>query len=383
MFPRDIGYRNMVDCDAGGKQNLYVATFGVGGRILYTPDGTNFPQASLLGLDLVNDLGYRAMACWRGRLWISPSGTFSISPSGGAISFNADIAFRAVLLVNTDPSSSSSPWEQVLDVVNDPQLGNAGNTGIWSMAVFGDTLYLGVSNETTGFELWKADGARCQRPPGPCELSWEKLIVNGGGRPLGADGTPNNARVFDFAEFNGDLYWGASESASIKQFATPELLRIGPDDRWDLIVGEPRDASAMAADPNFNCQLEGSSCVPLSGLGPGFGPTPLTPGRAIYIWTLAAHEGTFYAGTAEAPMAGFMVTPGPGVGFDLWRSSNGTDWSLVSDNGFGNPFNYGARNMTSTPLGLFVGTANPFTLEDGTHGGTGGAEVWLGIDGQE
>jgi hypothetical protein len=34
-------------------------------------------------------------------------------------------------------------------------------------------------------------------------------------------------------------------------------------------------------------------------------------------------------------------------------------------------------------LGLFVGTANPDTLEEGANGGTGGAEVWLGIGNPE
>jgi hypothetical protein len=165
----------------------------------------------------------------------------------------------------------------------------------------------------------------------------------------------------------------------LTKFVLAEMGRIGPDGRWDLIIGQPRDASAMAADPNFNCQLEDSSCIPLSGMGIGFGPTPLTSGFANYGWSLEAHDGVLYAGTLERSDRITVDVEG----FDLWRSSDGTNWSLVSNDGFGNPFNGGVRTMASTPLGLFLGTANPDTLEDGSGGGTGGGEVWIGVGGEE
>ena len=388
QIPRDVGYRSMIDCDAGGEDLLYTTSFGIGGRLLYTKNGTTFQPASILGLNLVNNLGYRAVACWKGRLWISPAGSLTITGSPPDITFDIvpDNAFSPVLLVNDDPSNRLSPWQEVLNVASDPQLGNAENVGIYSMAVFYNALYLGVANQTTGFELWKANGDKCHRPPGLCVLTWEKLIDNGGGRPVPEDETADNARIFDFAAFKDYLYWGVSESALFK-LTTAELGRIGPNGRWDLIVGEPRDTNAMAAYTNFNCQLEDSVCVPLSGKGPGFGPTPLTPGFANYIWSLEKHDGFLYAATFDSISlliaAGFPnIPPGAVPGFDLWRSSNGTAWSLVFNDGLGNPFNYGGRNLTSTPLGLFVGTANPFTTQDGSNGGTGGLEVWIGVSGE-
>jgi hypothetical protein len=389
QIPQDIGYRSMIDCDAGGERLLYAASFGIGGRLLYTPDGTTFQPASILGLNILNDLGYRAVVCWKGRLWISPAGSFSITGSPPDVTFEIvpDNASRPVLLVNDDPSNRLSPWQEVLDVASDPQLGNPGNVGIYSMAVFGGALYLGIANQTTGFELWRADGDNCARPPGLCVLTWEKLIDNGGGRPVPEGETPNNARIFNFTAFKDYLYWGASESSLFK-ITTAELGRIGRDGRWDLIVGEPRDANAMATYANFNCQPDDSSCVPLSGKGPGFGANPLTPGFANYIWSLEKHDGSLYAATFDATTlliaAGFQgIPPGAVPGFDLWRSRNGTEWSPVFNDGFGNLFNYGGRNLTSTPLGLFVGTANPFTGQDGSNGGTGGLEVWIGVGGQE
>jgi hypothetical protein len=384
QFPREFGYRGLTTCDAGGQENLYVITLGpVGGRVLYSPDGTTFPEASLLGLDLANDLGYRALLCWKERLWISPSGRlFITSFTPFTFRLDPDIAFNAVLLTNSDPSNPTSPWEAIVDVANDPQLGDANNQGLWGLEVFKGALYLGTINRTTGFEVWRADGARCHKPPKGCELAWEKLIVNGGGLPVPAGSTANNARIFQFKEFNGYLYFTAGETFR-SQFGPPaELGRIGPDGRWDLIVGAARDANTMAAYPNFNCQRQGDWCLPLSGRGPSFGPDPFTRGAALYFWQLLVHDGFFYLGTAENGQGGGLGTCGsPGEGFDLWQSHNGIDWSLVFDDGLGNPCNYGARKLESTPLGMFLGTANPRTIEDGTgpSGGTGGAEVYLGI----
>jgi hypothetical protein len=381
--PREFGYRNMTTCDAGGEDHLYVTTTGIGGRVLYSPDGSTFTTASVFGLDLIRDLGYRGMVCWKGRLWIAPSGTFTITAVTPTLAFavDPDIAFNKVLLVNDKPSDSFSPWQRVVDVATAPGLGDPNNLGVWSLGLFNDALYLGVTNNTTGFEIWKADGATCAPPPGDCILTWEKLIDNGGGLPVPAGGTPTNARVFQFEEFNGFLYWSVGETASTK-FGPAEMGRLGPDDRWDLIVGAPRTAATItAADPNFNCQLDATMtlCLPLSGFGPSFGPN-LTTGTALYIWQLHTHEGMLYVGTAENQGLSSPFPPGVVPGFDLWRTSNGTtDWTLISGDGFGNPFNYGVRNMASTPWGLFLGTANPFTIETGANGGTGGAEVWLGL----
>lgn len=47
-------------------------------------------------------------------------------------------------------------------------------------------------------------------------------------------------------------------------------------------------------------------------------------------------------------------------GTDLWRTADGENWLPVDRRGFGNPYNWGIRNLVSTPRGLFVGTANVF-----------------------
>ncbi len=376
------GYRNMNVCDAGdGVPRLFVANLGSSGRILFTRDGQSFRWASVSGLDLVNDKGYRAMVCWKRRLYISPAG----------MSGDTDTAFNKVVLVNGRPFDPFSRWRRVVDVANDPVLGNPDNLGIFSATIFEDSLILGVTNRTTGFEIWKAGGTSCHEPPGPCELVWEKIVDKGAGRQP-ENGFQPNAGVADFAEHNGNLYVAVADSALFKA-TTGEIIRFQPGlITFDLIMGQPRDPSAMATNfQNFNCNLgdpDGlgplpEACLPLSGRGPGFGggPPDFAPGRATYVWRFQSHTDDYlYAGTFDIATVDFVLNgvPVENPGFDLLRTKDGTAWSFVNQDGFGNPCNYGLRTMVSTSLGLFFGTANPFADQDGTGVCTGGAEVWLG-----
>jgi hypothetical protein len=168
-----------------------------------------------------------------------------------------------------------------------------------------------------------------------------------------------------------------------------EIIRVWPDDTWELIVGEPRMT-------RFGFQ------APISGMGPGFN-NPFSG----YFWRITAHEGSLYVGNFDSssflPFADVSHWPDfvqrmlerEGLerymqfrgGCELWRSHNGDSWSAVTRNGFGNPYNFGIRALVSTPHGLYVGTANPFGPQvavDGPggfryeHNPRGGTEVWRG-----
>ena len=47
-------------------------------------------------------------------------------------------------------------------------------------------------------------------------------------------------------------------------------------------------------------------------------------------------------------------------GFDMLRTSDGENFEVVTNDGFGDRYNYGGRSLVSTPYGLYIGTANPF-----------------------
>ncbi len=78
--PKDLGYRWMTVCDAGGTPRLYAATLSTdSGRIVYSEDGINFHQASTAGLSR-SDHGYRPLVCFK-----DPGGQTLLitSPVGG------------------------------------------------------------------------------------------------------------------------------------------------------------------------------------------------------------------------------------------------------------------------------------------------------------
>jgi hypothetical protein len=134
--------------------------------------------------------------------------------------------------------------------------------------------------------------------------------------------------------------------------AGAEIIRIAHDGSWEIIVGDERDGK-----------------FPLSGLPAGFGS--ISNG---YIWRMGVHDGWLYAGTMnwsiilrfnrlkgqsqklnwlleQVGIENLIKNQG---GFDLWRSFDGENWLPVSRQGFGNSYNYGLRNIVSTPHGLFI-----------------------------
>jgi hypothetical protein len=275
------------------------------------------------------------------------------------------------------------PAKNIWMVASAKGFGDPQNLSIFEMAVFNDHLYAGTLNAARGFQIWKtrADGA----PP----YRWTKIISDGAYR-----GALNEA-VLSMCVFRGALYVGSCIQNGGHDLthhvgpAAPELIRIYPDDSWDLIVGEAR-------------RTPQGWCYPLSGFGPGFD-------NAFngYFWRLAEFQGWLYVGTLDSSVLLSYQRSIPQIsgrgrllqavgvnnlvrfngGFDIYRSKNGVDWVPVTTNGFGNPYNFGARTLVATPRGLFVGTANPFGPEVALPTPTGwiyspnpqgGAEVWLG-----
>ena len=47
-------------------------------------------------------------------------------------------------------------------------------------------------------------------------------------------------------------------------------------------------------------------------------------------------------------------------GFDLIRTKDGVNFELITDDGFGDKYNYGASSFLATDEGLYIGTCNPF-----------------------
>jgi hypothetical protein len=419
--PRDVGYRNMELCDAGdGLERLYVATFGLPANILYY-DGSSFVPTSSRGfftrlgqlaLDTA-DLGFRAMACFKGRLWVSPAGNTK----------DLDTTQHPILFVNDHPATGGR-WKQYLDVSDSGAhpLADPNNLGIFQMEVIGDYLWLVTVNRTTGFELWRGDGSACEAPwegDGQCTIDWTKVIDNGAGRPWDLRGPRVDNAGATLGVFGDDLYVGASESGANRP-TLAELIRVrgagsvpaaGRDAPhvWELLAGWPRRNYAkpdqrLPGLDNLDCarvgdmsdiaprswrglpqtqlddDLEADDCLPLLDSGPGLDLAyagPLSQGKISYLWRFAEHQGELFVGTFDIFS---LADPTSRAGFDLLASADGAHWRVVSDDGLGNQANYGARTLLSVPdWGLVVGSANPFTqLLDLQRRPIGGTEIYIG-----
>jgi hypothetical protein len=155
------------------------------------------------------------------------------------------------------------------------------------------------------------------------------------------------------AELDGFLYVGTGipglgyDKANDVGPAAAEIVRIGPDNSWDLVVGVPRFTP------------DGWK-VPTGGLGPGFGD----PDNSS-MWAMAAFEQTLYVGTHHCGPFRSALRGEPRIrgGFQLWSSPDGARWRPVILDGFGDPYATGVRTLAATPAGLFLGTSTHREIE--------------------
>ena len=320
---RDIGFRDMVVfTEPDGTEALYVAgvssrSFNPGvppPRILRSVDGVHFepvPQdpGTFLG-DLPVEVenikagrSFRAMAVYKGRLYVTVSDYRGV---GG-------------LIESANPAGGNDNFRQV----SPPDM------KVWELQVFNDHLYVGLS-ASDGYAVVKTDATG--EPP----YEFVPIVTEGGFRE---PRWKRSREVLSMHVFDGKLYVGTNRPA--------EMIRISPDDSWELVVGEPRDTPQGFKQP-------------ISGQSTGFG-NPFTD----HFWRMQEHEGRLYVGTWDASIYLRIIPILDPIfieeyGFDLFATPDGTFWYPITRNGFGDGFNQGARTFASTPFGLIVGTANPY-----------------------
>ena len=352
--PLSVGFRCMIPFQglSDSVPALYVPTWGSHQTpttyMLRSIDGVNFEIVSEPG-QCIPEHKPRSL-----RGLVSFKGYLFTSPVVGQKRLDPNIAGFMVILVSSDPARGD--WRLACE----PHFGDPNNLSVFHMTTFNGYLYAGTLNVNEGFQIWKTDAEG--EPP----FKWKKVLSHGAYRGR------LNQIAMTLRSFNDYLYVGSAIQNCSFDFdnnigpSPPEVLRINPDDSWDLIVGDPR----ITPD---------GLKVPLSGLGSGMG-NPFSG----YIWSMCVHEGWLY--TATAVWAVFLRYAGRedrwpeklrGIftpknvekmlqnfgGCDLWRTMDGSRWEPVTQNGFDNCFNIGFRNMVSSPHGLFVGAANPFSPE--------------------
>jgi pimeloyl-ACP methyl ester carboxylesterase len=337
---RDIGFRSMeVFTEEDGTEALYVG--GVTSGSVYDPDPfrpEGYPPPRLLRtLDGIKwDPVPQAPGTFLGnigKMQIDEQTRFrafrSLQSYDGQLFANlSDFVGSGVMIASSDPKTGNDSWRQVSPERSD--------FPVWDLYSYNGYLYVttgltGQQDPTNpGYGVYKTNAA------GDIPYAFTPVVTNGGYQSNPAYRAPNG---LSFAEFEGRLYVGTNRPT--------ELIRINPDDSWDLVVGEPRDTP------------QGHK-APISGFGNGFGST-----FTGHFWRMASYDGQLYLGTWDwsgllqdysilHPLDVYFT---PQSGFDLWRSDDGIHWTAVTRTGMGFPYNIGARSLESTPVGLFMGTA--------------------------
>lgn len=355
--PVDLGYRTMiVYSEPDGTEALYAGSFisneipGPPPRLIRTVDGRNF--AEIPGTVSNNTLytSYRSLTSFNGKLYVL------------AIGRALD---QTALLEASDPASGN------FRVVSPPYFGDPVNSGAFELEVFKGYLYVGTATASDGFQLLKtqANGS----PP----YVFQKVLVKGAFRGSA------NQNVVSIYPYKDHLYIGSGINfVGLDYFpdvdpAPAELIRITPDDQWELVCGDARNTPI-------------GHKAPITGMVAGCDNF-----FSGYIWRMIEHEGVLYMSTFDLSaftqffenvtfeqidqsglfdrypnLRGFVENRNPDEigdiiaaiegGFDLWGTTDGKNWTRISRTGFGDWYSYGIRSFVSTPFGLYAGAANPF-----------------------
>jgi hypothetical protein len=315
FVPPDVGYRTTaVFTESDGTQALYMGGVTSGPmwtgpvpppRILRTTDGINWapiPQDPGTFMGSLPQASFRGMTTYNGQLFV----------------INGTVDGQGVIIASSNPSAGDNAWQQV----------SPPGIQYYDMAVFNGWLYVGTYDLAGGYSVYKTQAT------GPAPYQFIPVVTGGGGLTPSPSGS-----VVSMTVSNGRLYVGTAFPA--------EMIRINADDTWDLVEGTPR-------------VYNGQNKNPLTGLGDGF-----DNGFNVHIWRMIDFNNTLYAGTYNSSIIwknDHKIEPliKNVMGLQLFGTSDGWYWSTITLDGFGNMFDFGVRNLASTPYGLFVGTANDY-----------------------
>jgi hypothetical protein len=339
----EIGFRDMtVFQELGGTVALYAASVSArpfipdlleptGGkfipRILRSTNGVDFAPLPLPDLEEFLPLGdadiligFRSIAGYDGRLFV-------IATPG--------LRGDGWLLESSDPAGGD------FHLVELPEP----SMRVYELAEFNGFLYIGIGTNN-GYGVLKTNA---KINPSTGTYDFTPIVTGGAGRS-------STLTVVSMHPFKNRLYvgangWGGAISA--------ELIRINPDDTWDLVAGRPRQT-----DSGFK--------NPISGLRDGMN-NPFN----VHFWHMADKDGVLYVGTNDGSWRLHSIPSLDRLlkaeyGFDLFKSADGVHWSRVTRNGFGNPFRFGVRSFVPHETGLYMGTTDHV---DGTGVYLGTAEV--------
>jgi hypothetical protein len=401
---RESGFRGMETFSPVGQDpSLFVVTFNQGSpnpvcRVLrIRPDFGPGDTPEEVYTESTDTL--RGITTHDGKLFIGTNGNRGITPA---------------VWCAEDPVSQDS-WTPVLY----PSDIGRNSVGVWDLISYKGSLYV-----FAGTRVYKGRYVGSGDPAANPETGWVWETVVGSGASQDAKyptglGNPRIAAMSPFlfstggedyvyvttfanmpvalaylaAALNGSVSADVAFSQFFARLDPAQVYRFDENDDWEMIIGDLKNNVYPTSDDWGS--LEGTQVFDsrLGNYGAGFfNPSLLQQLQGDdtnlsfnqYTWWMDTYNGKLYCTTFDYRIFTRYIrerTSDPEViarldmidqnntnpqGFDLYATTDGINWDPVTQDGFGDPYNYGGRTLKSTPEGLFVGTANPFW----------GAQVW-------
>lgn len=345
---REVGFRGMlVFQEKDGHNRLYVGSVNAGSfleiyppydqqgwpapDILYTDDGQNWNSVPSQPGTFMGNLGkLRTGSNHHAR---SVRGLESLG--NRIFATVGDFTGVGTVIASDDnPSAGNNHWAYASPIEE--------AMPVWNITAFNNFLYVETGDQNLannpGYGVYKIAPSQIPLPGAGPIPNWTPVVTNGG---CETDPRYQAHNGLSMAVFKNQLYMGTNRPT--------ELIRINPDDSWDLLVGQPRSVGP-------SCNTKVGTKYPLSGQENGFGNF-----FTGHFWRMAATSDTLYLTTWDwsEVMKFFFLTDAAfraQYGFDAYSTKDGIHWTNLTRTGF-NDTNIGGRTIGVTPYGVFIGSA--------------------------
>ncbi|MCP5159638.1 MAG: hypothetical protein H6974_00655 [Gammaproteobacteria bacterium] len=309
-FPLELGWRalSIMPID-GGTEALCATLLSLrNAQLIYSTDGEHFEALPAVDVKQPRAAPFGLLHPFQSWLFATPVGAMS---DGLYMRENG----HASLYVTRNPRTGD--WQPA----NAPGFGNPGNEVVHGLIDFHGWLYAAVGNPFAGFQLWRTQAV------GPPPFTWELALDTGARRYT------LNPSVASMAIFQDALYLGTGvpETELLSdEVAGAEIIRIFPDNRWELVMGKPRFSPIGLQ-------------VPLSANSPGFDDSQNT-----LVAALASSNDVLYAAVVQRSQREI-------TGFQIRQTVDGENWQQLHSPAFLNPCAYSLRVLLAMPNFLLAG----------------------------